>query len=365
MSFSLLVALTGCAAGEPQEVSASAHLLALGTYNASLGTPVDVFGTNFPAPSEGRIYLVFDGLFRAEDGTETQVYEKFEIYRRDEGHAVWTTFGPYAVPFGTGDQIGTFEGRVATEVQSREGSVVSEDAEPLDIVFDVAPSIVVHEFQPITANCVDPIKRAIGGMPYRMHIEAVGFEPQTFTYYLQTPAMEDAGWSMRRLATGRFDTLGQEGDFILPDVPANEPFYSAILVAEGTSKTGETFSNSFAIGVRRPLEVFYNGAVEPAEFYAPTPDSGCIPGSANGRDYTWSNVREETETRSYDVNWDQNWLSTHTVESGSSRTVGASVVNGIGFSTTNSVDFSWGTQSEVNGQLGIDWLVKAGIGGRR
>lgn len=356
---------TGCATGTDADLVDAPHILALGTYEASLGTSVDVFGTNFPTSDDGRLYLVFDGLWKADDGTQAQVYEEFLLRRLDEGHARWAGFGPYRIPFGSGDRTGTFEGRVGVQFKSRDRSVVVDDAEPREVTFRVKPSLIVHEFQPITANCANPIERGIGQLPYRLRVEAVGFEPETFTYTMQTPALDRQHWSVRRIASGRYDTLGDDGSFVLPAVPNDMQFYAAILTVEGTDGAGQSHKNSFAIGIRRPLEVYYNGNVRTAEYLAPEPQSGCIPGGATSRDFTWSNIKEQSASRSWDVNWQNNWNTTHTVEQGSSRLVGVSVVNGIGFGTTNSTEFSWGTQSEVNGQIGLDTLVKLGIGGRR
>ncbi|MEZ4254215.1 MAG: hypothetical protein R3A78_00650 [Polyangiales bacterium] len=357
---------SGCATGTETEGDVtSAHLLALSSYDASLGSSIDVYGTNFPMPDAGRAYIVFDGLWKASNGDREQIFSEYPLKVLDSGLARWTSFGPYTVPFGDGSQIGEFEGRVSVTVKSRDGETIATDSEPQNVTFKVEPSVLVHELQPLTANCAGPIQRGIGGLAYRIRVEAVGFEPETFTYTMQTPELDRTFWSVRRLATGRFDSFGEDGQLVLPDVPADYQFYGAILIVEATSTSGESFKNAFALGVRRPIEVFYNGNVEPAQFFAPSPVSGCIPGGATSREHTWENVKEQSETRSYDINWSNDWQKTHTVEQGSSRTVGASVVNGIGFSTTDGISYNWGTQSEINGTVKFDFLVEAGIGGRR
>src|SRR6478609_8488470 len=71
-----LGALVGCADGQParQEPKATKpHLLALSTYSASLGTPVDAFIENPPTSDAQSIELVFDGTFVKQGGGEERV----------------------------------------------------------------------------------------------------------------------------------------------------------------------------------------------------------------------------------------------------------------------------------------------------
>ncbi|NIS28792.1 MAG: hypothetical protein GWO04_02010, partial [Actinobacteria bacterium] len=66
--------------------------------------------------------------------------------------------------------------------------------------------------------------------------------------------------------------------------------------------------STFAIGVHRPLEFFYNGNVTVAEVMAAVPVSACIPGGINGRDATYNESMSETRDRSYSLNWNETWL---------------------------------------------------------
>ena len=66
LGLTLSLGLFGCATGTaPGEDVAAAHLLALDTYEAQLGAPIGVFGTGFPTPDQGKVYLVFDGVWNA------------------------------------------------------------------------------------------------------------------------------------------------------------------------------------------------------------------------------------------------------------------------------------------------------------
>jgi len=184
LSTALLALLGGCAAstgssgGESEGSVAIPQVTALSTYEASIGTLVEVYGTDFPHPRDGRTMLVFEGNFDAADGSTEPVDLEFETTRLDNGTLRWDSFGPYRVPFGTtGDQIGTFHGQMRARMVSQDGEVVGE-SEPVDISFQVRPSLLVHEFQPVTATCAGPVKRALGGAAYRIRVEDGALQPR-------------------------------------------------------------------------------------------------------------------------------------------------------------------------------------------
>lgn len=360
---------TGCAYGETdtgrEPPIPAAHVAALSTYEAGVGTLVEVYGSDFPDREIGDTKLWFRGTFIADDGTRHTIDEEFDTRRVDPGTLRWTTFGPYRVPFGPGNQIGTFDGTVAARIHMKDGTIV-DDRQPTPITFTVHPSILVHELQPVTASCGGPVTRALGGAPYRLRVEAVGFEPATFTYALAAPTVPDQEpIIVRHVATGRFDTVGERNDFTFPFVPNGELSYGAILNVEASDATGRTFQTSFAIGVHRPLEVYYNGNVEIGELMAPAPVSGCIPGGEAGRAADYVESESETRTRGYNVSWNESWLNTHTTSESSSVTV--SETNGVGFSTTDHQTFRWelGTEVgyEVGGNIGLSELISVGVKG--
>src|SRR5262249_54336687 len=135
----------------------------------------------------------------------------------------------YGNPFGmSGAEIGAFSGTVALRAQLDDGTKLDDEA-PADIHFAVKPSIVVRELEPMTASCTGPIKRAIGGAPYRIRVEAAGFVPTAFTYAFSDPIARGEGVAIRHLADGRYDRAGDRGDLIIPEVPEGVDSYSEVI----------------------------------------------------------------------------------------------------------------------------------------
>jgi hypothetical protein len=363
-----MLALAGCALGGETEAppvgAAPAALYALSTYEATLGTMVEVYGQSFPDPRVGRLLLQFDGAFIDDTGATTPVSFEHQLRVVDPGTARWTSFGPYAVPFDpTGRRIGRFEGNANLVIRTREGDRV-ESSEPMPVTFRVLPSIVVHELQPTTATCAAPVARGLGGAGYRLRVEAVGFEPQSFTYTLAAPGVEMEPIAVRHLARGPIDELGEHGDFFLPNVPPDALDYGALLTVDAMDRAGNSHITSFAIRVHRPLEVFYDGNVQVAEVFAPVPASGCIPGGEAGRQVSYTETMSETRSRGYNMHWDENWLRQHTVSTSTSQTVGWNISNGVGFATTDGTTFTWSLngRAQVSGMIGIDAIIGAGMG---
>jgi hypothetical protein len=362
LSSLLSAAAIGCAANTNEPTPGTGELLApevvaLSTYEASIGTLVEVYGENFPYRSSGRVMLAFQGNFEADDGSVYPVDDEFEASVVDAGTLRWDSFGPYRVPFGpTGNQTGEFVGIVFARIVDDDGNV-TESTEPLEATFRVKPSLLVHELQPLSASCGAPVQRALGGAAYRMRVEALGFEPESFTYTIAAPAADIEPVSIRHPATGRYDVVGEYGDLIFPSVPENLLSYGAVLTVTAADVTGQIHGSTFAIGVHRPLEFFYNGNVTVAEVMAPVPVSACIPGGINGRDASYNESMSETRERSYSTSWNESWLSSHTVASSSSQTVGLSETNGVGFATTDGESFRWHLGGEVGGEVGLSKLV--------
>ncbi len=366
LSSLLSAAAVGCAANTTDPGSGGSALVApevvaLSTYEASIGTLVEVYGENFPYRSSGRVMLAFQGNFEADDGTVYPVDDEFDATVVDRGTLRWDSFGPYRVPFSpTGNETGEFVGIVFARVVDDDGNV-TEGTEPLEATFRVKPSLLVHELQPLSASCGAPVQRALGGASYRMRVEALGFEPESFTYTIAAPAANVAPVSIRHPATGRFDTVGDNGDLIFPNVPDDQLSYGAVLTVTATDVTGQIHGSTFAIGVHRPLEFFYNGNVTVAEVMSPVPVSACIPGGTNGRSASYNEAMSETRDRSYSTSWDETWLSSHTVAASSSQTVGLSETNGVGFATTDGESFSWRLGGEVGGTIGLSKVVSLGL----
>lgn len=334
-------------------------VLALSTYSASVGTLVEVYGENFPTNGD-ELFLVFDGTFVEESGARETVNAEFPLRVVDAGTARWTSFGPYTMPLArNGSATGVFEGSLSARSRSPNGSTLaSRQATPVS--FEVRPSLVVHEFQPLTASCADPVTRVLGGVPYRVRVEAIGFQPASFTYSLSFPTIDEEPIVYRHAATGRFDSIGDSRELVFPMVPSNYPTYAAVLSIEARDASGASVQSLFAIEAHRPLEVFYNGNVDIAEILAPAPVSGCIPGGSNGREASYNESTTETRSRSYAVSWNQSWLQSHSVSSSTGTTIGVSENNAVAFGTTNGTSFNWSVGTEVSAGIEIPSAIEVG-----
>lgn len=342
----------------------AATVLALGSYRAPLGSMIEIHGAHFPPPREARIRLRFQGNFLEKEGGTLPVDLLTDARWVDASTLRWTGFGPYINPFSKGAAtIGVFEGTVSPMLVRPDGTEVANDAVPLDVRFEVEPSIVVHELQPITASCAGGVTRALGGAPYRMQVEAVGFNPRSFTYTISAPGTNLSETSIRHLVSGEAqDTIGNDESFSFPPVPEGMSSYSALLTVTAKDDLGGLHASAFAIEVHRPIEVFYNGNVQVAEVLPPEPVSACIPGGLTGRDVSYNESQAETRSRSYATSWNESWMRAHTVATGSSETRGQSEVNGVGFATTDGRSFNWALGTDVKGSIGFDKLVEVGVG---
>src|SRR3954462_7078373 len=91
-----------CASAEDDadtQPTTTPHLLALSTYAASLGTPIDAFIANPPPADATKIELLFDGTFTHPDGRVEDVHLSQETARTDAGAVRWGSFGPFSNPF--------------------------------------------------------------------------------------------------------------------------------------------------------------------------------------------------------------------------------------------------------------------------
>ena len=76
-----------------------AHVVALSNYEASVGSMVEIYGTNFPSTESASTFIVLKGNFDTEDGTSEAVDIESEVKAVDKGTIRWTNFGPYRNPF--------------------------------------------------------------------------------------------------------------------------------------------------------------------------------------------------------------------------------------------------------------------------
>jgi hypothetical protein len=356
----LLFWSSSCAVGgTTADPMLDASIRALSTTSASLGSLVDFYVEDLPPPQAGQLTVVFDGTFTTPTGSRSVSTVEVPVRRVDGGTLRWTSFGPYRVPFGAvGDQIGTFVGEARIRLIDTEGTIL-ESRTPKEVTFEVLPSIRISRLEPTAASCAGPVLRAIGGLPYILEAEALGFTPASFTYTLTIPAT-DTNDSWRELADGAVGTLGTDGTFVLPAVPDGVQAYGAVISVEARDVSGATHQTLFAVGVHRPMEVTFDGRVAIAETYAPVVVSGCLPGGESGREASYTETESETRSRSYGVDFREGWLESTTETHSESTTNTTSSSNTIGFSTTNGSSFNWQVGMETGGSIGIEGIIEVG-----
>lgn len=378
----LAVAVGGCGATEEEApiTSTKPHLLALSTYSASLGTPVQAYLAN-PPPTDARsIELVFNGIFTHGDGRVDQVNTTQALSRTEAGAASWTSFGPFVHPFAPNDpDVGVFSGKAGIRVVNADGSV-SMDEMPVPVSFEVKPSIIITELQPLTADCGKPALRLIGAMSYKIKARVIGFEATNIEYSFETPNVvpDNAGQPMLGTdgdgkplylttkvahavapSANGVDTVDGNDVLVLPPVPADRPNYGVVFAIIARDAAGKSVKSAFGMTAHKPLEVFYDGRYELAQIYPPVPVSSCMPGGQQGRQVEYSEAQTESRQRQLTVtlssNWtrgeENNWSTSDgktvsratTVTDGYSRTHGTS--NTFSFerngSTTNGVSYNW------------------------
>jgi hypothetical protein len=358
-----VLVLGGCAFGAdgPPHPATSMEIVAFSTQEASLGSLVEVYGYSFVGEELGDIALVFRGEFEADDGVTTPVEAVGRTRRVDSGTLRWTDLGPFAHPF-VPDRpaAGLFRGTVTPRLHGFDGAAIDGQATPIE--FRIHPSVVIDDFQPVGASCASAAVRAIAGLPYRIEARAMGFEPESFTYNFLAPAVGFSS-SVRHIASSGTDVLGDDGSFVLPAIPDEAFAYGTVIRVDARARDGSVYVSTFAIGVHRPLEIFYNGNVQIAEVLAPVPVSACIPGGEAGRAVEYSESESESRERAYAIHWDENWLNSVTV--GRSHTSSTTTVerNTFEWSTTHGDTFEWNWQAEGGLEIGLPKAIGLSFGG--
>ena len=336
----------GCALGGEDEGGGTlpgARIIALSQYSGMLGDPIDVYVTELPTPDEGRLEICFEGRFDADAGGGCQVDTCYPLRRIDDTTVRWSHFGPYQEPFcGASDGVeGRFQGDVTLHLITPDGESLHQ-AQPLaDIDFEVQPSLVIADFQPLTSSCSGPIKRVIGGIPYMMQVNPNGFDAVHYTYHFNAPSIGES-FSVRQVAQGAAgDAIGMNGDFVFPPVPSGLKSYGALVSVLAQDATGRQYANVVAFTVHRPLEIFANGSVKVSEIFAPEPISGCLFGTQSGLTVSQSEVRTDTRSRSLSTNWSDAWSRAQTNTTQSQVTVGSTVANQFQFQFQDQNTLAW------------------------
>jgi hypothetical protein len=303
------------------------HLEALSTYSAGLGTTVLGYGTGFPVNrADGELQLAFLGEFERADGRKTRTDSVVGVRMRAGSELVWDQLGPYGHPFTQrGDELGTFRGTVGVRWITPD-HLTLDDPEPLAVTFAIKPSIVVRRFTPLTARCEGPVRRAFGGLPYDLTVEAVGFVPRSFTYVVSAV---DAGYEGDAVRNEVIDGATDSVVIVPPAVPLGARGYALVVRVRATDAGDRLLETTFAVGVHQPVEVTYGARPEVAEVYAPQVVSGCMHGGLTGRTVTYFERMAQTLERSTTYQWNQTWINSHSISASTSE----SVTTGISFKT--------------------------------
>lgn len=353
-----------------------AEVNALSTYEAALGTTIEVTGRDFPAPGLGYLQLVFTGDFVADNGSTFAVpATAVNLQVLSATSAAWDRFGPFYNPFDReGNNTGYFEGEMSARVittpdgTAEGGEEINQATEPVPISFRVKPSIRVRQFLPLTlpddACGGVAVQRAITQLPYALRVEALGFDPIKFDYRVIAPALEGLeGYQplhFEEPVQGRFGTFGMDPANLLKlwGVPGNQLSYTAIITVTAIDAQGNSLQNTFGIGVHRPLEPIYNGNLRVAEYLAPVTAIGCVYGgdAGTGAALVLTKAHADTRTIAESIAWSDSWIASHTIASSEQIGTVQTVTDGFSIATTNGNEFQYQLQAagEVGGNVGGD-----------
>ena len=346
------LAASACAGLVEGEDEAAPTLLAVSSKQVTIGSSLDFIGANFINNTKsGHSEIHFKGTFKASSGQTYAVDQRIRPRWADGNKVIWPFVGPYMNPFTgkDGDQMGKFEGSI-TAINVTGDDKTREEAEsaPMTTSLDFGPSIVVKDFQPLDAQCDEPAKRVIGGVAYKINVEAVGFTPVNFSYVIVGENGQKQARVYRSLAKGSTDTFGAGGELVFLPVPEGQPFYIVGFAVRALGTDGIERNMELAIGVHRPIEYIDSGEVEIAQIEPAKPDSGCLSGGdTQGSTVSYTETTTETRTRTLGLTWDESWLN--------------STSNMQGGSTTRTNSFNWNnTHTETEGWT-FGWMASASV----
>jgi len=331
---------------------------ALSVYSAAVGDPIVFQGDGFIDPEDGRTTVTFRGVYR-HDGIEEPVNWSAEVARDSEGQVTLDRFGPYQIPFSrAGNQLGTFEGEVFATNFTHDGQERRQDSETFQsLTFDVEPSLVIREMtasgDTFESTCNFVGTRVINYVPYRMSVEAVGFDPDEYVYTVSGGLLdEDVGptsepTTFDHVAASAVDSLGEIESLRFAEVPMGVPVYRASVSIDAISTTGQHFEQFLMLTVHEPLFVRYSGGVEVAEMYDPIPVSSCMHGGSTGRSVTYSESQSETKTLTTSQTLTSGWKTIIAEQHAETYGEGGSEANTIGFTSSDQSTWNWNINGSV------------------
>lgn len=358
----------GCALGESSgEPPVLPKVLGLTRTSVSVGQSMEIVGGNFVNGSQGHTEIRLVGTYTTKAGATHDVDMRFQPHWEDGNRLMWANFGPFTVPFSpAGNELGVFDGKMIAINVSPDGVEASSD--PQVVSLEVEPSIIIRDLQPLTADCLEPSKIILGGYPYRVEVEAIGFTPENFSYVIAGEPSVSAPRIMRHLATGNTDEFGLNDEIVFENVPDIDSFYVATLAVTALSTDGYQYATALNFGVHRPIEYINANTVKVAEVEPARPVSNCIPGGDTiGRTVSYSETESETRTRTVGVTWDETWLQSHTGEVGGSSSTTNSTSVSVNQSQTQGWEMNWadefGTKLEANGGGSLFGFLEVGVTG--
>lgn len=337
----------------------------------TIGQELEFEGDGFVDDERGYTVVTFRGRFTTSSGAVENVDLTIAPEVMSEGGLRWSQFGPYRVPFvPAGNETGVFEGRVFATNVSTIGAGDRVQSTPADASLEVLPSIVVRELQPDGAACAIVAESAINLLPYRVQVEAVGFQPARFRYVLSPGAISDpeslAGSATELVlehdATGPIDALAESERPRFAEVPYGLQAYRGSISIHAEETDGTSHELQVRLTVRRPLEVSFAAAIVPAQIYEPVPVSGCIPGGINGRSVNYSESHSEVRERSMSVGWSRDWETSYTEGQSQNYQDGNTESNRVGFSTADGSNWNWNVNGKVYGEGGVSFVASGKAG---
>jgi hypothetical protein len=332
-------------------------ILSLSRTAVAVGDELRFTGSGFIDPEQGYTVVTFRGVY-SHDGVEEQVNRDVRVSRVDDATVSWLRFGPYRIPFtAAGNQLGTFSGEVFATNYTNDGREQRQTAPFQAVSIEVLPSLIVRDMNASgddwSSDCVNVGTRLVNYVPYRVSVEAVGFDAEEFTYTVSSglldwddqPSSEPTTFT--HVAGGSVDSLGDVELIRFAEVPLGVPVYRASISVVATSATGDRFEQLLMMTVHQPLFVRYRGGVEVAEMMEPEPVSSCMPGGSTGRDVAYSEQTTDTRTISTSNTLTQGWQNSYTEQHTDSYGESGSEANAIGFSSSDTETWNWNVHGDV------------------
>ncbi|MFC1641419.1 hypothetical protein ACFL5O_01835 [Myxococcota bacterium] len=316
--------LCACSSSQNTEAPIGPVVLALSSEELAVGQPLELSGENFIAPEKGWVDVTFKGEFQAEDRDQADPVEfTIPLALGDDGTLSWERFGAFRVPFGSGNEIGTFAGEVfATnrpfedDTQNVEASDRVPASAALATSLKVNPSVVLMDARAVgedwIADCKEPFTSAIGQIPYVFWFRAAGFEAKQFDYTFG-PGFIQEGVTTQDVTHFSKPLLENDHAILVQFAPVPEHVdgFTTSISIQATADDGSVHELELPVVVRRPLQVYYTTPMIMAQLYEPEPVSGCTPGGQGGMDVSYSESHSETRARSVTNTQRQGWTTTY------------------------------------------------------